>query len=318
MVEGPLITDIQKFAVNDGPGIRTNVFLKGCPLRCEWCHNPETLHPYPEIYYKRRICVQCGACLEVCPENAVNPPIPPEEAQAEDSVYDKIIRDRCTRCMLCVEACQYGALEIVGRPMSVSEVLDEVEQDRLFYENSGGGMTLSGGEPTAFPEFSEELLREAGRRGIHTCLDTNGYCDWSVLEGLARLVDIVLFDIKHIDPERHREKTGVTNEKILDNLTRLAGTGQEIWIRIPVIPGYNDSVEFHTRAAAFLAGLPGKVARIDLLPFHNYCEQEYRWLGIDWKLKDMLPLAPYALDVQVSIYRDKGFRATVGGSGFER
>jgi len=317
MPQQALITNIQKFAVNDGPGIRTNVFLKGCPLRCEWCHNPETFHPYPEIYYKRRMCVQCGACLDVCPENAINPPIPPEDSQSEDSTYEKIIRDKCTRCMKCVDACQFEALEIVGKPMSVEEILDEVEQDRLFYDNSGGGMTLSGGEPTAYPDFSIKILKAARDRGLHVCLDTNGFCEWKVLEELLKYVDIVLYDLKHIDPGKHKEKTGVSNELILENLARLTETGLEIWVRIPVVPGYNDSIEFHKQAAEFLAGLPGKIERLDLLPFHNYCEQEYKWLGIDWTLRDILPLDPVFLEIPAEIYREKGLKTTIGGSGFE-
>ncbi|MCP4753504.1 MAG: glycyl-radical enzyme activating protein [Proteobacteria bacterium] len=313
-----LITNIQKFAVNDGPGIRTNVFIKGCPLRCEWCHNPETLHPYREIFYKKRMCVQCGACLEVCPEDAIQPPVPPEVAQAEDSTYYKIIRDKCTLCMDCVEACKFTALEISGKPMTPQEILDEVEQDRPFYDNSGGGMTLSGGEPTAYPDFAQAILKEAKKRGIHVCLDTSGFCEWKVLEDLLGDVDIVLFDFKHVDVDRHREKTGVSNEKILDNLAKITQAGLETWVRIPIIPGYNDSMEFHAKAADFLAGLPGKIERLDLIPYHNYCQQEYGWLGLEWSLKDVMPMEPSFLEVPAEVYRERGLKTTIGGSGFEQ
>ncbi len=317
-MENPvLITDIQKFAVNDGPGFRTNVFLKGCPLKCLWCHNPETIAPYPEIYWKSRLCTQCGACLEVCPNDAINPPIPPEESQSENSTYHKIIRDRCDRCMKCVEICPYDALTIVGKPMSVDEILDEVEKDRLFYENSGGGMTLSGGEPTTHEDFSDKLLKGARQRGLHSCLDTNGFCDWNVLKSLIKNVDIVLFDLKHLDPEMHKKDTGTGNEIILKNLGLLLETGIETWVRIPVIPNFNDSMDFHKLASDYLAGFAGKIARVDLLPFHNYCQDKYKWLGIDWALKDEDAIEPSFLEIPADLYREKGLLTTVGGSGFE-
>lgn len=312
-----LITDIQRFSVNDGPGFRTNVFLKGCPLRCAWCHNPETIAAHAEIYWKKRHCVQCGACLDACPEDAINPPIPPEESQREESTYHKIIRDRCNLCMKCVDACLYGALEIVGKPMTIEEILNEVESDRPFYDNSGGGMTLSGGEPTAHAEFAEKLLEGARQRGLHVCLDTSGYCNWGKLKCLIRYTDIVLFDVKHIDPAMHKEMTGVSNEVILKNLALLTELGVEIWVRVPVIPDFNDSIEFHTKAADLFLGLPGRIARIDLLPFHNWCQDKYRWLGIDWRFKDMEAMDPYVLEIMAESYRERGLNVTIGGSGFQ-
>jgi len=313
-----LITEIQRFSVNDGPGFRTNVYLKGCPMKCEWCHNPETINPLPGIFWKRRLCVQCGECLDACPNSAVNPPIPPQESQKFESGYQKIIRDRCDHCMKCVDACRYGALSIVGKPMSIEELLDEVEKDRPFYDNSGGGMTLSGGEPTAHPDFSIRLLKAAKQNGLHACLDTNGFCDWAVLEKMLEVVDIFLFDLKHIDPDKHKEKTGVDNGVILKNLALLSGTGKEIWIRIPVIPGFNDSIDFHKRAADFLASLPGKVSRVDLLSYHNWCQDKYDWLGIDWSMKEIEAMEPSFLEIPAETYRKKGFTTTVGGSGFEK
>jgi len=318
MEEAPvLITNIQKFAVNDGPGFRTAVYIKGCQLKCEWCHNPETLHAYQEIYYKSRNCVQCGACLEACPEDAVYPPISPTEAQSEDSSYQKIKRDGCTRCMDCIEACQYKALEIVGKSLTIEEILDIVEQDKPFYDNSGGGLTLSGGEPTAFPEFSLKLLIAAKERGLHVCLDTNGFCSWVTLQQMLECTDIVLFDLKHLDPVKHEEKTGVSNEVILRNLETLSQSPVGVWVRIPVIPGFNDDIEFHKAAAAFLSGLPGKIDRLDLIPFHNYCQQEYTYLGFDWPLRDVMPIEPSFLEIPAEIYRNLGLKTTVGGSGFE-
>jgi pyruvate formate lyase activating enzyme len=318
MKQKTLISDIQKFAVNDGPGIRTLVFLKGCPMRCAWCHNPETQAPFPEIYWKSRLCVQCGACLDVCPNNAILPPISPLKAQFEISGYHKIIRNRCDRCMACVEACKYEALTIVGKPMTVDEILDEVEKDRPFYNNSGGGLTLSGGEPTAHADFAAEILQTAKARRFHTCLDTNGFCEWEVLEKMIENADLVLFDVKHMDSAIHKQHTGVGNETILENLTRLAESSVEIWIRVPVIPGFNDSKAFHISAAAYLSRFKRHISRVDLLPFHNWCQDKYGWLGIDWPLKDSEATDPSFLEIPADIYRAKGLATTVGGSGFEK
>jgi len=317
MKDQVLVSDIQKFAVNDGPGFRTIVFLKGCPMRCEWCHNPETMTPLPEIYWKNRLCVQCGACLEVCPNQAINPPIPPEQSMNMDTKYHKIIRERCDRCMACVDACRYDALSIVGKSMSVDEVLNEVEKDRLFYDNSGGGMTLSGGEPTFHADFSISLLKNARLRGFHTCLDTNGFCEWDTFIRVVEDADLVLFDLKHIDPVIHKKKTGVDNKIILRNLSLLSETGKEIWVRIPVIPGFNDTIDFHIRASQFLSQLPGQISRVDLLPFHNWCQDKYGWLGIDWPMKEVEATDPSFLEIPADLYIEKGLHATVGGSGFE-
>lgn len=313
-----LITQIQRFAVNDGPGFRTNVFLKGCSLQCKWCHNPETQLLSEELYWKRRLCVQCGACLEACPIDAINPPIPPEEAQSKGSTYHKIIVERCDRCLKCVDACKYGGLEIVGKAMSVPEIVDEVEQDRLFYENSGGGMTISGGEPVVHLEFVNELLDAAKEKGLHVCVDTSGFCPWSDLERIAKKADIILYDLKHLDVAEHEAMTGVSNELILQNLSKLVENGVEVWLRIPVIPGYNDSLEYHERVASFLAGLPGRIERIDLLPFHNWCEDKYGWLGRKWLMEEFEAMDPADVDPLMDPYEDEGLNVTIGGSGFEK
>lgn len=318
MSEKTLITQIQRFSVNDGPGFRTNVFLKGCNMTCKWCHNPETQLFSKEIYWKRRLCVQCGKCFDACPSEAINPPIPPEEAQAEGSTYYKIILDRCERCLKCVDACKYGALEIVGKPMTVDEILDEVEQDRPFYDNSGGGMTISGGEPTVHPDFVHQLIDGARSRGLHICLDTNGHCKWDVFEPLLEKVDIVLYDLKHLDPLKHKQATGIDNSLVLENLRKISRNGYEVWLRIVVIPGFSDSLEYHRKVVAFLKGLPRPLNRIDLLPFHNWCEDKYNWLGREWPMGGIEALDPSEVDLLKDFYESEGvLNVTVGGSGFE-
>lgn len=317
MSKDVLITQIQRFAVNDGPGFRTNVFLKGCSLRCKWCHNPETQSLSAELYWRRRLCVQCGACLDACPQDAINPPISPEEAQTEGSTYHKIILERCDMCMKCVDACKYGALEIAGTPMSVDEVLDEVDQDRPFYDNSGGGMTISGGEPLVHLEFVNSLLDGAKARGLHVCLDTSGFCPWSDLEGLAKKSDIILYDLKHLDSSEHERMTGVSNKLILENLSKLLENGFEVWLRIVVIPEYSDSFEYHERVAKYLAGLPGRLVRIDLLPYHDWCQDKYNWLGRKWQMDAYEAIDPAEVDPLMDPYEDEGLNVTLGGSGFE-
>ena len=312
-----LITDIQHFSVNDGPGFRTNVYFKGCNMRCAWCHNPETQALYPEIYWKKRLCVQCGACLDACGNDAINAPIPPEEAISELSTYHKIIRERCNLCMDCVEACKFGALETVGKEYTVEEVLEEVMRDEPFYSNSGGGMTVTGGEPTAHPEFLSELLIRAKQKGLHICMDTTGNCSWDILHPLLENLDIVLYDLKHLDSSEHERMTGVGNKLVLENLKRICEVGHPIWVRIPIVPEYNDSGRFHRQVVEFLKSLPRLVDRVDLLPFHNWCQEKYAWLGKEWGLTEWESLEPTFLNPTLEIYEEAGINATIGGSGFE-
>ncbi|MFZ3208833.1 MAG: glycyl-radical enzyme activating protein [Geobacteraceae bacterium] len=312
-----LISQIQRFAVNDGPGFRTIVFFKGCPLRCKWCHNPEMQSFTNDIFWKKWLCVQCGACFDACPQHAILPPVPVEVARREGSSYHKIDRSKCNNCLECISACSYGALESPGKAMTVEEVVKEVESDRLFYENSGGGVTISGGEPTVHGEFIRELIDALKVKAIHICLDTSGYVSWEVLEPLAEKSDIILYDLKHLDSPEHERMTGVPNELIIANLHKLSAKGCSIWLRIVVVPGYTDSVEYHRRVVGFLASLPKPVERIDLLPFHNWCEDKYGWLGRQWPLSDIEALDPAEVDHLLDIYKTEGLNATIGGSGFE-
>jgi len=313
-----LITQIQRFALNDGPGIRTNVFLKGCPLKCQWCHNPENINPLSEIFWKKRLCTQCGRCLDACKNDAIVPPVNPDILDDENVHYYKIQKDKCVLCMECVKACIYNALEVSGKAMSIEEIIQEVLSDLPFYRNSGGGMTLSGGEPTSHIEFSINLLKEAKKNALHVCLDTNGFCNWDSLESLIKYTDIVLFDLKHLDSNLHYKMTGVKNDLIIDNLKKLANSGQTFWIRIPVIPDFNDSIDYHKDVSAFIRELKGNIERIDLLPFHNWCQDKYFWLGLDWSYVEIESMHPENLKKFLEVYSNLGIKTTIGGSGFEK
>ncbi|MEA3344812.1 MAG: glycyl-radical enzyme activating protein [Chloroflexota bacterium] len=270
------IFDIKHFAVHDGPGIRTTVFLKGCPLHCPWCHNPEGISREPQLLFNPMKCTECGDCVEVCPQRAL-------QLVDGELVID---RKRCEVSGSCTEVCYAGALEIAGRQVTVEEVMEEILRDGPFYETSGGGMTLSGGEPLAQPSFTRVLLRAAKCEGIHTALDTTGFASWRQLERLLPDVDLFLYDLKQMDSERHKALTGVPNERILENLRRLDDAGQPIWIRIPLIPGQNDGEANYHALGEFLSDLK-HVERIEILRYHSFAESKYEHLGLDYSLKGL-------------------------------
>jgi pyruvate formate lyase activating enzyme len=264
------ISRIQRFSTHDGPGIRTTLFLKGCPLRCPWCHNPETIGADPELLYFEERCRHCGACVRACPEGA---------HLVDGDGRHGFSRPRCRMHGLCVQACPSGALEMSGHPVTVEEALATVLRDERYYRGSGGGMTLSGGEPLLQPAFSRALLAGARARGVHTALDTSLYASWQQVESLADDVDLWLVDIKHADSRIHERLTGVANGRILDNLRRLAGgTRGAIWIRVPLVAGINDDAANLQATAALVEALP-RLSRVELLPYHGLGVDKRRALG---------------------------------------
>jgi len=284
------VFDIQRFSINDGPGIRTTVFFKGCPLRCLWCDNPESQRQSPQLFYFESLCTRCGRCVEVCSSGAT-------KKGADGSI--EIDRELCRGCGLCAEACLNEARVISGRTMTVAEVVEIVRKDELFYRNSGGGVTASGGEPTSQPDFLMELFRQCQSFGIHTTLDTCGYAEWEVMAAVLEYVDLVYYDLKQVDTERHKELTGVGNELILDNARLISRSGKPMVIRIPLIPGCNDSEENIRAVAEFVATI--EVERVDILPFHQLGSKKYERLGLTYKLGEARPYEEY----QIQAIRDK-------------
>ena len=272
------IFDIKRFAVHDGPGIRTTVFFKGCPLRCLWCHNPESIKIQRQIVFFENKCIGCGECFKRCPNGAV-------EATPEGRKYH---RDKCTLCGTCVEYCYAEATVMQGKIVSVEEVIEEVKKDIPFYENSGGGVTLSGGEPTMQSEFCIAILRESQKACMHTTLDTSGYVKWETLSRILEYVDLVLYDLKHMDPAKHKEYTGLSNELILSNLRKLDELDIPIEIRMPMIPGLNDSADDLSAASQFLSEMKN-IQRVKLLPYHRLGEGKYERLDMEYELKGIEP-----------------------------
>lgn len=275
-----LIFDIQRSRQDDGPGIRTTVFLKGCPLRCVWCSNPESQRSSPEIMYNANLHIDgCEECIKACPVSAI-------EKDEEEGV--RIGRELCRKgCNECAKVCYSNALAVIGQRVSVKEVLKAVEKDIPFYRSSNGGVTISGGEPLAQPEFTREILKACKERGIHTVLDTSGYGRWSDLEKIIKYVDITLYDIKHMNPLKHKAYTGASNELILENVRRMGQKKMPIIIRLAIIPKINDSKENINE----LIELTKEVLalRVDLLPYHRLGVSKYKMLGREYGLQGLEP-----------------------------
>lgn len=269
------IFSIERYAVHDGPGIRTLLFLKGCPLRCLWCFNPESQSFSPEIVYYSNKCINCNTCVSTCPEKAIE----------TDSRGRKIVDSgRCNNCGICTESCPTGALKLYGERATVKNVLEEIKKDILFYQNSGGGVTLSGGEPMAQVNFTKAILEECQKAGIHTAIETCGYQDWKNFQKVLEFVDLVLYDIKHMDSIKHREFTGFSNELILSNAVKISLHDIPMIIRVPIVPGYNDSKENIEATAKFTSKLRA-VQEIDLLPYKSLGETKYDTLGRKYSLE---------------------------------
>ncbi len=299
---GGLVFDVKRFAIHDGPGIRTTLFFKGCPLRCPWCHNPESLLPRRELVFHGERCLLCRACLEACPTGAAS--LEPGKAPADG--------ERCNLSGACVEACPPGAREILGRWITLEEALAELERDRVFFQESGGGVTFSGGEPLAQADFLESLLSACRERGLHTALDTTLFAPPEVVGRMLPLADLWLVDLKHMDSRVHRRFTGVPNEGILENLRLLASRGGRIFARIPLVPGFNDSRENLEAAADFLREMGEAVEEVDLLPYHKGGVHKLSWLPGRPGPWEGGPAGP-GVEEALEIFRSRGFETKRGG-----
>jgi pyruvate formate lyase activating enzyme len=265
------IFNIQRFSIHDGPGIRTTVFLKGCNLRCHWCHNPESQRMAPEVEFFPEKCIACGACADTCPQGA-------QRLESNQRTY---LRDLCRVCLSCVQECFSGALLVSGEKRTVSQVLAEIAKDAAYYQSSGGGVTFSGGEPLLQSDFLQAALAACQQQGYHTAVDTAGCVPWERFEALLPYTGLFLYDIKAINDAVHRRFTGVGNQLILENLRRLAVTGKEIWVRVPLVAGVNDTPDEIAAIARLLASLGG-ISRLEILPYHLLGAEKYTALGMPY------------------------------------
>lgn len=286
------IFNIQKYSIHDGPGIRTTVFLKGCPLNCSWCHNPESQSFDKELLFFPNRCINCGECMRIC----------------------KVMRkpELCIKCGQCAEICCTNAIELAGKEIEADELLKELEKDIIFYDSSKGGVTISGGEPLSQPDFTLKLLKGCKRKGIHTAVDTCGFGKPEDLREIANFADLFLYDIKLMDKEKHLQYTGAGNDLIMENLKLLSSRSKRIWIRIPLIPGINDD-EGNIRATANLVRNTAGVEQVNLLPYHNAAAEKYNRLNKAYQLNHIkLPQKEY-IDEIAEQYRKQGVNVIIGG-----
>ncbi len=302
-MQSGLIFDVKKYAINDGPGIRVTIFFKGCPLHCAWCHNPESISSRVQKMYNRDKCIGCNSCVEVCPETAC-------KLTSEGIVTDP---ERCTSCGKCADICPTKATEMSGRVATVDELVEIIEKERIFFEQSGGGVTISGGEPLLQSDFLIALLDELGLRSIHRTVDTTGFAKSEILLKVAKRTELFLYDLKMMDPLRHKKWTGVDNEHILKNLQLLAETGASINIRIPLVKGVNDDDANIEQTAAFVASLAGQKKKVNILPYHNIAANKYLKLGETYDSSGMAEPSEEEQANVIAKFANFGLEAVVGG-----
>ena len=298
-----VVFNIQRYSIHDGPGIRTTAFLKGCPLRCAWCQNPESQILRPEIFFVSENCKGCGTCAQACQQGAI-------------AVVDGLARTdraKCVGCGECTEVCPNEARNLMGRTATALEVFQELAADEIFYQRSGGGATLSGGEPLAQPEFAMAVFRLCREASIHTALDTCGHAPWETMRQVLEYVDLVLYDLKHMDPEQHKRYTGVSNELILENAKRIHQLGIPMLARVPVIPGHNDDQENMVATAVFIATELGESTPVHLLPYHRLGETKHERMEQGNKSLAADPPSDEQMEEMREVYESFGLEVHLGG-----
>lgn len=295
------IFNIQKFSVHDGPGIRTTVFFKGCPLRCLWCHNPESQNTKKEMLYDREKCTLCGTCVHVCPQKAL-------KIENDRVVMDE---DKCDFCGKCVVYCMYGAREIAGKDYTVDEVVNAVLKDRVFYEQSKGGVTLSGGEPLVQIDFVEELLKRLKEEKIHTAVDTCGAVSFEILARAAKYTDLFLYDLKLMDDDKHKEFIGASNKNIIENLVKLSKIHGNINIRMPIIEGVNADISHIEKVLELIEGL--NIKKVNLLPYHDIAKHKYKKLGMTYEGERMSKPSDEKMNSFKDMFAKRGYEVKIGG-----
>lgn len=302
-MQSALTFDIKRYAINDGPGIRVTIFLKGCPLNCHWCHNPESISPKVQKLFSASKCIGCGECVKVCPSEACK--------LTKEGVIT--VSELCNLCGKCAEVCPTLATEMSGKSQTSAELLEIIEKERPFFDQSGGGVTFSGGEPLLYPEFLCEILDACGERDIHRCIDTAGLAKTATLLEVAKRTDLFLFDLKLMDSARHKQLTGVGNELILQNLQALAETGVPIQLRLPLIKGVNADTENIIATASFVAALPGAKISLSLLPYHNIAGGKDMKIGQQRDLSGMAEPSSEEISDVVAQFAEFDLLATIGG-----
>jgi pyruvate formate lyase activating enzyme len=291
-----LITNIQGYSIHDGPGIRTVVFLKGCGLECLWCANPECISPRPEIGFVKALCTKCGKCSEVCPQKAL---------VCEADKLLKINRNLCTGCGICSSVCYYKALILYGEQINVEEIFDAVNRDKMFYEASGGGVTVSGGEALMQPQLVYDLFEKCRQAGIHTCIETSGFAAESAFKQVLPLTDYIIFDLKFMNSDKHLRYTGKPNSLILSNAKLVAESGIEVLYRMPLIPGINDDQQNIKDTADFIIGWGKNTRRIELMPYHRLGKGKYESLGREYLLPELLAPEPERVESVRKAFKNK-------------
>lgn len=299
----PLIFDIKRYAINDGPGIRITIFIKGCPLSCKWCHNPESQSPSAQKLYTETKCIGAQECVKVCPEDALT--LTPKGIVTDYKA--------CTLCGICADVCPTKALEMTGHLYEVDELIQIIQKERIHIDQSGGGVTFSGGEPLMHPEFLLKMLEACGENNLHRTVDTCGFADLETLLEVAKQTELFLFDLKSMDAVKHKKWTGVSNKLILQNLRVLAETGANINIRIPFIKNVNADYNSIAEMATFIAGLSGKKPMVNILPYHNIAANKYIKLGSKYNEFNMAEPSEEEQKRAVAIFKKFGLKAEIGG-----